>query len=137
MDAHWYIDALDARAGRAFVSFRSGVLAKAEDLDVFQQTYYIAPPSFEPEAVSGAAIGLGGTRGTFQGGLYDEDGEVSFPSLATIVDFVRRAYLSSGGDAGPDGGGPPEPPEEGGPEGEGPFGLYKIDTEHEGFSSRS
>lgn len=137
MDAHWYVDALDARAGRAFVSFRPEILATATDLDAFEQSYFIAPPSFEPEAVSGASVGMNGTRATFQGGLYDEEGEVPFPSLATLVDFVRRAYLSSGGAAGPDGAGPPEPPEEGGPGGEGLFGLYQIEAGFEGLEARS
>lgn len=137
MDAHWYVDALDARAGRAFVSFRPEILTTAKDLDAFEQSYFIAPPSFEPEAVSGASIGMTGTRATFQGGLYDEEGEVPFPSLATVVDFVRRAYLSGGGGAGPDGAGPPGPPEEGGPGGEGPFGLYQIEADFEGLEARS
>ena len=140
MDAHWYIDALDARAGRAFVSFRPKILDTAEDLDASQQSFYIAPASFEPEPVAGPSIGMSSTRGTFQSGLYDGEGAVPFPSLASVIDFVRRAYLSGGGNAEPDGEGPPEPPEEPppeSPEGEGPLGLYQINSRSKEKDSRS
>ncbi len=128
MGKSWFFDALDARSGRAFVSLRSGDLDHVSNLDNFVQSYFISAPKFEPEPLSGSGLGLAAGRGVFQEGLYDEDGEVPFPSLASVVDFVKRSYLSGGGGSGPEREGPPEPPEEG-PTGEGPFSIYQVETE--------
>jgi hypothetical protein len=120
----WRIDTLDSRGGLAFASFR------ASDLDVDETlasqepmaledgpAISISPPDFRPESVSSRAIGLAAGRGAFQFGLFVDGKEVGFASLADIVEFVRRCYLSGAGGDGPDGGGSTVPPR---PEGKPP-----------------
>lgn len=120
MESRWYIDALDVRAGRAFASLRGAVSEHTTSIDNFEGTYFIAAPYFSPELLADATLALAATRGSYQQGVYDEEGEVPFNSLGEIIDFVRRLYLNGGGTA-PDGGGPPPAPDGGeGP----PGGMY-------------
>ncbi|MCR5868230.1 hypothetical protein [Aquincola sp. J276] len=90
------------------------------------QAVYFAPPSFTPEPVANVALALGATRGSFRPGLFVDGREVWFESLADAGEFLRRAYVASGGGDGGDGEGDddpspplPEPPDlPDGPEGE-------------------
>jgi hypothetical protein len=82
---------------------------------------FIGAPDFGAEPVTHAAIALAASRGAFQFGLLDEQGEIPFATLADVIEFARRAYTGGGG--GPGGGaGPtlPRPPEPGPPPGDEP-----------------
>jgi hypothetical protein len=137
MSELWRIDALDGRAGRAFASLRpADLLSSLPELN--QSCVFVAAPYFQPEAVSSRATALAATRGSFQLGIFDgAGGEVGFPSLEALLEFVRRVYLRAGGGdpgAGPAPGVPPrpegpEPPRpEGGPAREtGDVGAYGED----------
>ncbi len=111
MSEAWYFDAIDARAGRGFVTWRAADLDRAEWLA--DGCYFVGPPDFEPDHVASRAIALSAARGSFDLGLLDGEGEIPFPTLAAAADFVRRGYLrgsgSDGAPAGPGGGPPPEP----------------------------
>jgi hypothetical protein len=60
--------------------------------------------------VANRALALGAVRGAFQERLFIGDTEVTFPSLESVVEFVRRTYLRSGGGDGEEGGGGETPP---------------------------
>ena len=120
----WFIDAIDARAGLAFASFRGADLT-ADAPEMESIAVHIAPPDFRAETLSSRATGLAAARGSFQAGLFVGDGEaqaeVGFADLDYLIEFVRRAYLSGGAGDGPGGvGGLPPPPEEPGLGGESP-----------------
>ncbi|MFH1345431.1 MAG: hypothetical protein ABIL01_30150 [Pseudomonadota bacterium] len=111
-DPVWRIDTLDARAGLAFASLRKadfpedGVLPNAEAGAARNPPcVFISAPGFQPEMVANRALALAGMRGTFQFRFYIGGDEVGFRTLADLTDFVRRAYLRSGGGDGADGGG--------------------------------
>jgi len=112
----WFIDALDSRAGLAFVSHRSADLL-GSDQDIDNNAVHIGPPHFRPETVASRAIGMAATRGSFQTGLFFEEREVGFDTLEDAIEFVRRTYVSGGGGDGAGGGGgggggvPPRPPD--------------------------
>jgi hypothetical protein len=106
--AAWRFEALDALAGIAFAS-RISTDERGDD-----ELVYMRPPAFHPEPVGRSSIALGATRGSFQGGLFIEDREATFPSLDAVREFVRRGYVGgSAGDGGPDTpGGEGQPPPE-------------------------
>ena len=109
----WHVDALDARAGHAFVSYRDPDLGN-KTIDLGLPAVFIEPPSFRADVVTSRATGFAATRGSFQFGLFIGKEEAGFRSLQGVTEFVRRVYLSSGGGDG-DGGSsitPPMPPSE-------------------------
>jgi hypothetical protein len=114
----WFIDALDARGGLAFASFRP-----AEDVGRMQtgetaRTVFLAPPAFSPVIMASRATGLSATRSAFQDGIYIDGAEVPFHSIDDVIAFVSRLYGASGGGDAPGGGeGPPPIPEGPPPEG--------------------
>lgn len=107
----WRIDALDHRAGIAFVSWRGETLFESPDLEN-APAFYVAVPTFAAIPLAHRAIALGAERRGFQVGLIADGAEVPFDSLADVSDFVRRLYLTSAG-SGPRGGGAPTVPEPG------------------------
>lgn len=117
MSDAWYIDALDGLSGLAFASHRPPTLTEAAyDLDA--PAWFLAAPDFRPELVGSRALALAATRGSFQLGLsVDGETEVPFPTLAALIEFVRRLYIAGGGGDGAGGVGPTPPAP---PEGEGP-----------------
>ena len=112
MSQAWRIDALDARAGLAFASWREADLS-SPDLD--RPAVFLSPPAFRPETLASRAIGLAASRGGAQLGLFVEGEELAFAALETLIEFVRRAYLAGGGGDAAGGGGtaPPRAPERG------------------------
>jgi hypothetical protein len=99
----WRFDALDARAGMAFASL-DGPHRGDENV------VYFGPPTFHPEPVGRTSLAFGATRRGYQEGLVINDREASFPSLAAMGEFIRRAYVrGSSGDGGPTDEGPIEP----------------------------
>jgi hypothetical protein len=134
----WHFDALDARGGLAFASYRKAGLGDVELSDDY--TVHIGPPSFAPEQLSSRALGHAAFRASFQSGLYAEGREVAFPSLSSLIEFVRRGYLAGGGgDGANDGGsGVPPQPDEGpsdAPDLEETFGKFGLTQELERFSN--
>lgn len=139
MNEAWRIDGFDARAGLAFASWREADLV-SDNLQLERPAVFLSPPTFRPEVLASRAVGFGfGTRGQAQLGVFIDEAELGFDSLDELTEFVRRAYISSGGgDAGGGGGGGgrPRPPPipEGGPdisfgerpEGETPFSARLI-----------
>lgn len=121
MTVAWRIDSLDARAGAAFGSWRDADLSSGR-LEADTAAIYLAPPYFLPEAVTSRGIGLGAARGRAQLGVFLGGEELAFATLDALAEFVRRAYLASGGGdlpgGGAAGGGPRTPPLE--PDGGGP-----------------
>lgn len=111
-DKSWYIDAWDPRGGRAFASWRPADPDDAPDLG--HPAVYLCPPYFEPEHVASRATGIAATRGTFQAGLFLDEGEVAFDSLDEIIALVRRGYGSGGATPLPGGTSPPLAPRDGG-----------------------
>ncbi len=111
MTVAWRIDSLDARAGLAVASLREPDLHEAAPaLDI--PAIFLAPPVFRPEALGTRAVGFAAARGQAQLGLFIDGAEVGFETLEALTEFVRRAYVSSGGGDAPGtgGGGPgPEP----------------------------
>lgn len=106
---YWFLDALDARAGLAFASYRTADLtAEVQDLDA--NTVFIAPPDFQPETLASRVTALAAGRGSYQTGLFVENAEVAFTSLGDAVAFVRRLYVTGGGGDGAAGGGGGTPP---------------------------
>lgn len=139
----WFIDALDAEAGIAFVS-----LLPSTDVRDDTSALFLSAPDFAFQPLPGRALGFSAARGTFQSGLFADDVEIAFPTLEDVREFVRRVYLGrSGGDgfapggAAPDqdfpsgtgprvpayGPGPANEPEEQGEEGYGPRGDDVFD----------
>lgn len=116
--ALWYIDALDARAGMGLATCRDADL-NTNTVDLGRPGVFIGPPFFQGESVASRAIGFAATRGSFQLGLFLDDGEVAFATLQGVCEFIRRVYISSGG-GDTDGGISPAPvvpnPESGGGE---------------------
>ena len=111
-DFFWRFDALDARGGLAFASFRGADL-RADKIDDVHAVH-LGPPSFSPEPILSRALGFAAFHGAFQPGLFLEDHEVAFSTLSSLIEFVRRAYLAGGGGDSTNGGGsgvPPVPPE--------------------------
>ncbi|MGW9945415.1 hypothetical protein J2W92_000730 [Rhizobium leguminosarum] len=110
----WYIDALDTTAGSAFASYRNADLMDVEELS--EPAYYLQAPFFRPEPVASRALAFAATRAEHQLGLFDAKQEVAFASLEDLTEFVRRAYVASGGGDGAGGGGggptPPNPPDD-------------------------
>lgn len=92
---HWYIDAMDARAGMTFAAYRTADLDEQPALDL--PSVFIEPPSFRAIRISHRAIALSATRRSFQYGFFLREKEVAFANLADIVEFTRRCYLRGGG----------------------------------------
>lgn len=108
----WYIDSIDVRGGLAFASWRVSDLNYTK-IDLDRPAVFVSPPLFQPEAVTNRATGFSLARGQAQLGVYLEDNELAFGTIEELTEFVRRAYVGSGGndpDEG-DGGGPPVLPE--------------------------
>lgn len=104
----WYIDALDARAGIGFASYRTPDLHH-DNANLGLPSVFISPPYFRGESVASRAIGFAATRASFQYGLFVEDREVGFDSIQGLAEFIRRAYVSSGGGDVDNGGTPMVP----------------------------
>lgn len=124
MNQSWYIDAIDARAGNTFASFRDSDLLQADSLEKLNEPVvqaYIAPPFFKPEFGVSRATSFAASRGASQLGFFIDNKEVSFSSLDSVIEFTRRVYLRGGGgdDSGP---AIPEP----NPENEGPSGNIEL-----------
>ena len=117
MTKAWFIDALDARAGLAFASYRQPDLTE-ENPDIDLPCVFFEPPSFRPEAVSSRGPAFAASQGSLQLGLFLQEAEIGFPTLEDVIEFVRRAFLRSAGGDGSSGIGPgvPVPPDVG-PEG--------------------
>lgn len=115
---HWYLDAIDPRAGLALATCRKPDLFAEEPLAQDDPTVFLAPPAFEPEIVASRSAALAAGRiGGFQIGMFIAGAELSFSELDALKEFVRRAYLRSGGGDAPDPDeGPPPTPIEGGPD---------------------
>jgi len=115
--ALWYIDALDARAGMGFATYRDADLDDGA-LDLGKPAVFISPPFFQGESVASRAIGFAATRGSFQYGLFVDGEEVGFASIQGVCEFIRRAYVSSAGGDTDSGASPapivPNPEPEGG-----------------------
>jgi hypothetical protein len=113
MTVAWRIDSIDARAGAAFGSWRDADLSSGR-LEADTASIYFAPPYFLPEAVTSRGIGFGAARGSAQLGVFVYGEELAFATLEALAEFVRRAYLTSGGGdlpgGGAAGGGPRTPP---------------------------
>lgn len=90
MKKWWYVDGLNARAGRVFASFR----AQGTDASQADSCIFLGAPEFSPEPVS-ASLSLAATRHGFQENLFDERGEIAFESEADIAEFTRRIYFAS------------------------------------------
>ena len=87
----WFIDAWAVLDGYAFASLRAPDSIDAE------VTLFVSPPYFEPEPVASLATALAATRGHFQDRFLDEDGrEIAFPTLAQLIETIRRAYRAGG-----------------------------------------
>jgi hypothetical protein len=112
----WYIDALDARAGHAFASCRGPDLGQ-DKIDLDAAAVFVGAPAFRPEALAGRSTGFAAASRSAQFGLFANGAEVGFPSLESLVEFVRRAYVSGGGGDGGEGIGPVPPGPPGGGEG--------------------
>jgi len=119
----WRIDALDARGGLAFASQRDHRFSEIEHGGASPLCVFIGAPGFQPEIVANRSIALASIRGAFQFRLYVKTAEgaeeVAFPTLEAVTQFVRRAFLRSGGGdgAGGEGGEGPTPlPRDGRPD---------------------
>jgi hypothetical protein len=146
--AHWYIDALDTRAGMGLATYRDADL-NTDSVDLGRPAVFIGPPFFKGESVASRAIGFAATRGSFQLGLFLNNGEVAFPTLQGVCEFLRRVYVSSGGGDTDSGIGPaplvPNPESGGGefppvPEGENSFAhrmMSFVDSLNQGVASIS
>lgn len=93
---HWYIDALDARAGMGLTTYRDADL-HSNTIDLGRPAVFIGPPFFQGESVASRAIGFAATRSSFQLGLFLDDAEIAFATLQGVCEFIRRVYVSSGG----------------------------------------
>ncbi len=117
----WRIDALDVRGGLAFASQRDGRFSEIAHNGANPLCVFIGAPGFQPEIVVNRSVALASIRGAFQFRLYvktaEGSEEVAFPTLDAVAQFVRRAFLRSGGGdgaAGEGGEGPtPLPPDSG------------------------
>lgn len=90
-DQRWYIDAWAVLDGYAFASLRRPHSIEASI------TFFVAPPYFEPEPVASLATALAATRGHFQEGFHDGEGEeIPFDTLEQVVETIRRAYRAGG-----------------------------------------
>lgn len=100
MGMSWRIDAWAVRDGVAFASDREE-LADIERLEA-RNTVFLSVPDLEPVPVGRISTALRATRGNFQAGFYDGEGnEIVLPTLEDVQALVRRAYLASGiGDEG-------------------------------------
>jgi hypothetical protein len=107
-DFFWRFDALDARGGLAFASFRDADLTADKIDDVY--AVHVGPPSFSPEPVLSRALGCAAFRGAFQPGLFLGEHEVAFSTLSSLIEFVRRGYMAGGGGDSANGGGSGVPP---------------------------
>lgn len=124
----WYIDSIDVLAGMAFASERApDLLSKSGETFEPAGQAFIAPPDFAPEIGVSRATAFAAARGSFQLGLFIDEEEVPFPSLESLAEFVRRAYLRGGGGDDPRGVVPPVP--EGGPDLSGAVGIEREDRE--------
>jgi len=106
----WRIDSLDPRGGLAFASYRDLNYLGKSDRGRDPQCVFMGPPGFQPEMVANRSLALAAVRGAFQERFFVDDREVTFPSLASVVEFVRRIYLRSAGGDGEEGGGAEKPP---------------------------
>jgi hypothetical protein len=125
----WFNDAIDARGGLAIATQRLSDL-KLDTLDDCGASVFISPPSFLPEYVGSRSVGFALARNRAQPGLFHQDDEVPFDSLAAVAEFVRRSYLrGAGGDGtGENGGSAPPPSPEGGEPRDSPDGLRGIES---------
>jgi hypothetical protein len=92
----WYIDSWSILDGIAFASLREPWDDDATNLVPAQTTVMMAPPDWRAVSIARLSTALAATRRGFQDGVYDTQGEVAFPDLATIRTVVRRAYLAGG-----------------------------------------
>lgn len=119
----WRIDTLDARGGLAFASCRGEDGAEGSSAGGEPHCIFVGAPDFRPEPVANRSIALAAGRGAFQTGLFLGGAEVPFPTATAVAEFVRRAYLRSGGGDGADGGGGEGPA----PRPEGPPDLLRLE----------
>ncbi|MEU1972327.1 hypothetical protein ABZ477_11760 [Microbacterium sp. NPDC019599] len=96
----WYIDAFDPSGGIAFASCRDAD-ADSEEREISAPSVFIASPHFDAVVVSGRALGLSATRGSFQRGVFLFQQELGFDQLDDLVEFVRRVFVGRDGDEGP------------------------------------
>ncbi len=101
----WKIDTLDTRGGLAFAS-----CFEVYNSNEAVEHIFIGTPGFRPESTANGALSWSAGRGCFQIGLFIGEVEVKFPTANDVAEFVRRAYLKSGGGDGADGGGESPPP---------------------------
>jgi hypothetical protein len=100
--SRWYIDALDAAAGRAFITKRAEGQTLAE---LVAPPVFVTAPYFLAEPLSNPATALAAARAGFQLGVFTvRDRQVAFWTLEDAIEFVRRIYARVGG-TGRDGGG--------------------------------
>jgi hypothetical protein len=97
--ANWYIDAWDARGGRAFASQRepddkanSGTsVPRARPGDT---TIFVGPPGFQPELIVNTSLALAaGRAGSFVPRVPLEGAEIAFPSARRCG--VRKRLIGS------------------------------------------
>jgi hypothetical protein len=111
----WYLDAWDARGGRAFASQRAAINSRACTMDQLRlgktASIYVGPPGFQPEPIANAAIGYSaGRAGAFEQRVPREGRELGFPAAQAVAEFVRRGFIAGGGTRGGGDGGAPGPP---------------------------
>lgn len=88
----WYIETWSPQDGIAFAQ-----KCEPGERDTPSLTVALAPPEWQPFEVSAAAARRA-ERGPCQVRLYDpSDHEISFATLAALVDLVRQAYIGAGG----------------------------------------
>ena len=109
-DNAWRLDALDARGGLAFATWRGEENGNACEPDSESRSVFIGAPGFQPEIVANRSIAFSSARGLFQPGLFVKKEEITFRTVAAVAEFVRRTYLSGGGGDGSDDGGGDVPP---------------------------
>lgn len=105
--SYWRFDAVDLRAGIAFASWRTDIFEDPVPAEV--TTVHFSPPSFSPEPIANVALALGSTRGSMRTGLLINGKEAWFETLEEVSEFLRRAYVASGGGDGADGSGDSDP----------------------------
>src|SRR5690349_8415034 len=95
----WYIDAWCPVDGLAFASRRQPSILHEENSTQSlnaEEIVYLCPPFFEPEQIGSLATALAATRGHFQTGFYIGQQEVAFPTLAAVIEAVKRVYRGGG-----------------------------------------
>ena len=104
---YWRFDAVDLRAGIGFAAWRKDIANDSVPAEM--PAVHFSPPFFSPEPVANIALALGATRGSMRSELLINGREAWFETLEEVGEFLRRAYVASGGGDGADGSGDSDP----------------------------